>query len=242
MTDLFAEVAEFATAFQAERSRSKPSAPIPLSQVQPGMYGEVSFAWGPDGSVQKDDELAGFVTSRVRVYTGGIIGHSKGPKRRGERLLYFSMDVTGSCFVGFYCPPDATFTVLDPPEGHRKPREAVRYSGRPPVADLRRGDVFYIYDEPGLEMTARPGRRDDRPRYHVQADAGPVVNGRCDVEILVGGQGKVVSRRYDAYRRVDVEDPREVAWHGAQVAEPQTSLFDWAGLVAGVAEAVAAEE
>ncbi len=88
------------------------------------------------------------------------------------------------------------------------------------ISELRRGDVFYIWNEQGRAASNRIGMgysdRAARPRLHVQADPRPAGSGRCDVDVLVDGRGRVVSRYLEADLLVDVEDPAAVPWQQAE--------------------------
>lgn len=190
--------------------------PIRLADAELGAYGEVSSGWGPDGSVQ--DQRVGFLTKTARVYTKGMMGTGKTAKRKGEEILTLDMDVTGSCLVGMYAPLDATFTPMTPPPEHSRPRVKPRMSRRLPCADLRRGDVFYIWNEPGFESSSRLGRSDTRPRYHVQTDPRPAGKGMVRIAALFNGTGTVADLEFPAETYADIVDSCEYRWKDAGAA------------------------
>lgn len=199
---------------------------MPLADVPLGSYGEVSAMWGPDGSREK--RRTGWVTKPVHVFTGGIAG--SGPKRKyqGQKILSVQVELTGSCILGGYAPLDATFTVLDPPAEHSRPRSYVGKGYRTPAQDVLPGQVFYIWNEGPYN------ERDSRNRYHVQAE--PVLDGvgTCAIHVLVNGEGEAETRQFGAQTWVDVIDPDTVTWVDANLRQaPLVEVTSQGGQSAG---------
>jgi hypothetical protein len=188
---------------------------MPLADVQWGAFGQIDKGlFGPDGSKHKP--IRGYVTSPPRIFTGGE-GGANHPKFKGKPMLSLNMVMPRGdrgageygFNIGLLAYPDAVFTVLDAP-ADRPLTEEMRLSGRMPVADLRSGDVFYIWNEPGLTWSGNV-RTDVRRRYHVQDT--PVLNGgTASLPVLVNGEGETVTQEWPAYLWADVEDPREQPW------------------------------
>jgi hypothetical protein len=184
---------------------------IPLAEVEWGMYGRIGKGSGiyPDGSQQRKDEV-GWITSVPRVYTGGE-GGANNPKWRGKPLLSTFVSYTGQVGgTSVYAFPDATFTLLDPPEGERLAVPKI-LSRRLPVADLRRGDVFYIWTEtrPGVELK-------DLPRYHVQDTPVALDKRTSALPVLADGKGEVTTLTLGSWNWIDVQDPRKWPWVEAE--------------------------
>ena len=230
--DLLAELtglADFAVAIAAAAPASRD---IALADVEWGAYGELAPAgvFGPDGSPQRR-KLRGYITKQPRVFTAGEGGTNK-PKFRGKPMLSLTLEMPPGdrdkgeygLNIGLLAKPEVRFRLLDPPADRPLDRQ-MSLTRRVPVADLRPRDVFYLWQEPGLDHTARDieTRRDDRPRYHVQSEPQPPHGGLDGdsrlVEVLVNGTGEVVRRRLPAYEYVDVEDPRTHPWKDVTVGE-----------------------
>ena len=187
---------------------------IPLAAAEWGMFGEITNAVGPDGSRTRLER--GYVTEPPRIFTGG---RGADRKYQGEPLLSFTLEMPRGPddlgkHVGLCARPDAVFTLLDPPPDRPLTKE-MSLSRRLPAADLRRGDVFYLWDEPGHQ----PGANDQR-RYHVQADPEPAGDGLVDLAVLVDGAGPVVTQQLHGMLYVDIEDPRRRPWQAAAADEP----------------------
>lgn len=208
-----------AIADKAEAAAASPTAGvIPLADATWGMYGKVSAAWGPDGSVT--DRRTGYVIQTPRIYTNGIMGNNKGPKKAGEPLLHLDLEIRANgSSIGLYCLPDATFTVMDPPAEHPL-KSAMLLCRRMPFADLRPGDVFHIWDErDGARDLLHHGGfnvADLRPRYHVQSVPRKAGETAFEVEVLVDGEGPAVPMIRAGMLWTDVDDPRKHPWHDAR--------------------------
>jgi hypothetical protein len=204
------------TSVIADNTAAAKAGPVDVTTVAWGTYGTVSPAWGPDGSVQK--ERTGYITKTARIYSGGLMGHTKGPKSKGEALLHFGIEVTGGGQVGLYARPGATFTVRNPPAEHPLRAEKL-LSRRLPFADLRPGDVFHVWDERegvrGLLHKGGCNVADLCRRYHVQTVPRQDGEGCFSVDVLVDGEGPVVALRRGALLWVDIDDPRRQPWHDA---------------------------
>ncbi len=189
---------------------------MPLADARWGVYGIVK-GWGPDGSRR---ELSGYIILPPRLYTGGFAGGA----RTGERLLYCVVyephrpGQRDGHHIGMYCPPDATLTVLPAP-ADRPLTVAKTLSRRMPVADLRAGDTFYLWN---------PDRRILR---HLQADPVPAGAGRYTLTVLVDGQLGIDDLASSLW--VDVVDPEQHPWQraGQAVATDPVDLDVWAALV-----------
>jgi hypothetical protein len=187
---------------------------IPLADAEWGMYGRIDKNSGiyPAGEPQRKDEV-GWITTVPRIYTGGEAGANH-PKWRGKPLLSTFLSRTGNRGgTSVYAFPDATFTVLDPPEGE-KLKVPKFLSRRLPIADLRRGDVFYIW----TQATGGAGY-ETLPRYHVQDTPVAIDKKTSAVHVLVGGEGEPETLELPSWDRIDVEDPRKYEW---KAAEPLT--------------------
>lgn len=190
---------------------------IPLADAAWGAYGKVSAGWVADGSTAQ--QRTGYVTQTARIYTAGIMGHSKGPKKAGEPLLLLHLETSADGSArSLYCSPDATFTPLPAPADH-KMRASMMLSRRLPFADLRPGDVFHIWDErDGLRTLLHRGGSnvaDLRCRYHVQSVPRKTGEAAFTVDVLVDGEGQVVELTRAGMLWVDIDDPREQPWHDA---------------------------
>lgn len=167
---------------------------VPLADVTWGTYGTAT-GWGASGNPVT---RTGYVITTPRTYTGGV-GEMR--RRQGEPLLSFVLlDPQHGGQIGMYARPDAVFHQQ--PEPPNWPLTHPRRLGRRlPVADLRRGDVFWHWDEPG------------KPRQHLQADPVPVGADRYRLLVLVHGQ--VADREQHGYLWVDVTDPEREPWRAA---------------------------
>jgi hypothetical protein len=215
---LAAAVADQATVADPE----PPVGPLPLADVAWGTYGKISAGWASDGS--RASTLVGYLVDTARVYTGGLMGRSKDKTRVGDSLLLCNLETRadgGSTSI--YAPPGATFTVLDPPADHEL-HATMRLSRRLPFADVRPGDVFYLWDERdnGRTLKHRGGRNvaDLRTRYHVQDVPAPAGgDGQFDVQVLVDGGGPIVAMTRPGQLWVDIVDPRDEPWNDGVTGE-----------------------
>jgi len=230
--DLFTGLAGF-SAMVAKSLGLTSSAPrvIPLVDAQWGMYGEVK-GYGPTGDRRT---VRGYVTKPPRVTTRGFSGD--GPNRReGDRLLDFAVDEpplagqSGGSSTHMFAEEGATFAVLEAPAD--RPLTARRsLARRMPVEDLRKGDVFHVWNDPGLD---RGGKGDLRPRYHVQADPRRGEGGRYEVDVLV--EGEPTTRSYASTMWADIDDPEQVSWRATNRHWQGTVRMPWTtpgGLVKG---------
>lgn len=223
--DLFTDLAAFGTLMGADSTDVLPRT-IALADVEWGMYGEITKGiYGPDGSKHK--AIRGYITKLPRIRTCGEGGTNR-PKFRGKPMLSFNIympfgDRAAGVYgfdIGMMALTDTSFTVMQPPPDRPLDRQ-MSLSRRLAAADLRAGDVFYVWDEPGLTWKGDV-KTDVRPRYHVQAQPTLVDGEACDITVLVAGQGPVITRRCRAYEYVDLVDPRDVTWvQGHAVAAVQ---------------------
>lgn len=167
---------------------------VPLADVAWGAYGTAAGRGASGSPITR----TGYVITTPRLYTGG---YGEQRRRQGEQLLNFTLlDPATSGQIGMYARPDAVFHQQPAPAD--RPLTHPRMLGRRlPVADLRPGDVFWHWDEPG------------KPRQHLQADPVPAGNGRYRLHVLVDDQ--VVEREQHGYLWVDVADPEREPWQVA---------------------------
>lgn len=207
--DLFAGMAEFAALVTKGLTPAVGPRTIPLGDAEWGMYGTVK-GYGPDGDRRTE---TGYITMPPRITTRGfsvIFADAKKKSRKGDRLWWFTLSWVGGCGgTEMHAEEGTTFTVLEAPADQPLTVEK-SLSFRTPIFDLRRGEVFHIWDEPGHIWNEEGDRR---PRYHVQADPVPAGGGHVDVVVLVDGQ--VITRRLNGETWADVDDPEVTPWQQA---------------------------
>lgn len=187
---------------------------IALADAEWGQYGEISGAFAPDGS--KTKTRRGYITQVPRIATDGEGGTDK-PRFRGKPMLSFTFELPAGnrdddegFHIGMLARPDTKF-VLYPEPPNQPWTGQMRLSRRMAAADLRPGDVFYLWRERS-DQDVR-ANVDNRARRHVQSEPQLGAGGQvCNVGVLVDGKGPVVTRQLPAYDYVDVEDPREFPW------------------------------
>lgn len=197
---------------------------IPLADAQWGMYGQVK-GYGPTGERMTE---VGYITKPPRVTTRGFSTISGRNRRRaGEQLLDFDLTRPGpagthGCVIfGMYAEMDAQFHLMETPADRPLTLEKM-LSRRLPVADLRAGDVFHIWDEPGLDWNRDTQTNvDTRPRYHLQADPMLVSEGVYELDLLVDGH-QPLTRELPGDLYTDIDDPQEVTFQKASDIEITT--------------------
>lgn len=219
---LAAAVAEQATAQPDATPAAAAGRTLPLSDAPWGAYGKVSAGWGPDGS--RGSTLVGYVIKTARIYTGGLMGRSKDKHRVDEELLLCSLEVRADgSSSGVYAPLSATFTVLDSPADHEL-HATEEFGRRLPFADVRPGDVIYLWDERDDGRTLQHHERsivaDLRTRYHVQDVPVPTGDGQFSVQVLIDGAGPVVAMSLFGQTWVDIVDPHKEPWNAADGERP----------------------
>jgi hypothetical protein len=228
IADLFSGMADFAATVAGDLGLTDTSGPhpVPVGEVEWGTYGSVT-GYGPTGDKRTEE---GYITKLPRITTRGFSSIGRKAKRKGDELYCFSLDQPnghgGGCSLGMFAEVDAVFTVLHAPDD--RPLLTRKYLGRRmPAADLRRGDVFYIWDERDSTGPVVACDGDRRPRYHVQHDPTDIGGGTVALDLFTGSE--LITREMSADTYADVEDPRSWPWEQAHIITAFKGVAGWPG-------------